>query len=89
MSTTTWEYKVVPLPRDVAVMRKMFAAPDPAATAAGYVEQIINQYAQQGWEFVGISEMSVTERPGCLAALFGGKATLTFYNLLTFRKVKE
>jgi len=81
-----WKYKVVAVPRDVAVMRKLFSAKDPGDTAAGYVEQIINQHAQEGWEFFRADTISVTESPGCLGQLLGQKETITFYNLLTFRK---
>ena len=82
-----YQYKVVAIPRDVAVMKKLFSATDPGATVAGYVEGVINQYAQEGWEFYRADEISVTERPGCLS-LFGQGETVTRYNLLVFRKPK-
>jgi hypothetical protein len=75
--------------RDIAVMRQVFAGADPTATAAGYVEQVINSHALEGWEFVGVGEMSVTERPGCLGSLLGYKETLTVYNILIFRRAKQ
>jgi hypothetical protein len=87
VSTAPWEYKVVPMPRDVAIKRRVYHGLDSQGAAAGYVEQIINQHARQGWQFVGISETSVRECPGCLAPLFGRRAFLTVYELLTFRPV--
>ncbi len=83
-----WEYKVVAIPHDLALMRKFFSAPkDPGETAAGYVEQVINQHAKEGWEFFRADTVSVTVPPGCLGQLFGSKETITFYNLLVFRRV--
>jgi hypothetical protein len=63
--------------------------PDPAATAAGYVERVINEHAQEGWEFYRADTISVTVPPGCLGQLLGQKETIIFYNILTFRKAKE
>ena len=83
-----WEYKVVAIPHDIAVMRKLFSVPDPVATAAGYVERVINEHAQQGWEFFHADTISVTVPPGCLGQLLGQKETTIFYNILTFRRAK-
>jgi hypothetical protein len=84
-----WQYKVVAIPHDLAVMRKFFSVPDPAATAAGYVERVINEHAQDGWEFYRADTISVTVPPGCLGRLLGQTETIIFYNILTFRKAKE
>jgi hypothetical protein len=83
-----WDYKVVALPRDVLVMKKVFGGPDPGETIAGYVERLIGDKATQGWEFYRIDTVNIVERPGCLGALIGQKETLTAYNLLTFRKAR-
>ena len=78
---------MVAIPRDIAVMRKFFGGPkDPAETVAGYVEQVINQHAKEGWEFFRADTISVTVPPGCLGQLLGSKETTTSYNLLVFRK---
>jgi hypothetical protein len=81
-----WRYKVVALPRDVAVMKKVFGGPDPKDVVAGYLERIIEAEAQQGWEFYRIDTVNILEQPGCLGSLLGQKETLTAYNLVTFRK---
>jgi len=54
-----WQYKVVALPRDVAVMKKVFGGPDPKDVVAGYLERIIEAEAQQGWEFYRIDTVNI------------------------------
>lgn len=52
--------------------------------AADYLEKIVNEHAQTGWEFVRIDSMSVTTPAGCLAP---GKAGETnHYHVITFRR---
>jgi len=55
--------------------------------AADYLEEVVNTHAVQGWEFYRIDTIGVTEQPsGCLATLFGSKATNLNYYVVTFRK---
>jgi hypothetical protein len=82
-----FKYKVVPIPRDMMVMKKFFGGKsDPGDTIAGYVEREIGNYASQGWEFYRMDAVNVTEKPGCLGALFGYKETPTAFNMMTFRR---
>lgn len=54
--------------------------------AAQYLEDLVNQKAQQGWEFYRIDNIGVEEKPGCLGSLFGKKANYTEYYVVTFRR---
>ncbi|NPV10439.1 MAG: hypothetical protein HPY57_01425 [Ignavibacteria bacterium] len=81
-----WVYKVIPLPRNVTIMRKLFEARLPEDITAGYVEKIINDMAQQGWEFYRADECTIVERPGCLGSLLGRRESAYTYNMLVFRR---
>jgi len=83
-----YTYKVVAIPRDVEMMRGV-SGPTPAERVAGYVEQVINQQAQEGWEFYRMDTVNITEKPGCLGQLLGQKEATFAYNLLIFRKPGE
>jgi len=82
-----WEYKVVMLPRDIQVMRRgLLDRQDPAESVAAYVEQVLRERAEEGWEFYRIDTVNIAETPGCLGSLLGQKETISAYNLLTFRR---
>ncbi len=83
-----WEYKVVALPRTIAVMKKFFKETDPAAVVADYVQKVISDGIAGGWEFYRIDTVSLHESTGCLGSLFGQKDTTTGFNVVTFRKTK-
>jgi hypothetical protein len=77
-----YTYKMVQVPPDVVVEAKSAQA----SPAAGYLEDVVNQWAQQGWEFYSVETIGVVERPGCLAALLGAKSTATDYYVIVFRR---
>ncbi len=81
-----WIYKVIAIPRDIGIMRKMFSAKLPEEIAAGYIEQIINDMAQHGWEYYRADECTIVERPGCFGMIFGRKEEAYTYNMLVFRR---
>jgi hypothetical protein len=85
-SPAGWTYKVLAMPRDLAVMKKLFQKNDPAALVADYVEKTISDAAAAGWEFYRIDSVSLTETPGCLGAIFGQKETYQNFNVLIFRR---
>jgi hypothetical protein len=71
------------------VMKRLFGGKlDPGDIIAGYVEREISSYASQGWEFCRMDAVNITEKPGCLGALFGQKETTTAYNMMTFRRAE-
>lgn len=53
---------------------------DPAMNLFG---NIINQYAQNGWEYHSMESIAVTNKPGC----FQAPITSYYYMLIFFRDV--
>ena len=50
-------------------------------------ENIINQQADEGWEYVGIDEFLTTEPPGCLR--FWGDPITRSMKMLVFRRLAD
>ncbi|MCK1068938.1 DUF4177 domain-containing protein [Pluralibacter gergoviae] len=51
--------------------------------AAAYLQDVVNQWASEGWEFQRVDTIGIEERAGC----FGTKAMgLVNYYVITFRK---
>jgi hypothetical protein len=63
--TVMYEYRCVAGPTVIAVKKQ-----EERAQAVSEFENIINQEAADGWEYVGIDEFQTAEPPGCM----GGKA---------------
>jgi hypothetical protein len=76
------QYKMVQIPPDITVQAKAHKGNE----AAAYLEQVVNQYAAQGWEFYRVDPIGVEVRPGCLAGLLGAKTSEYVYYVITFRK---
>lgn len=79
-----YKYKMVQIPPNIAVKMKGHKGNE----AAAYLEEIVNQYAEEGWEFYRVDSIGVELQPGCLAALFGKKAEDSLYYVVTFRMEK-
>jgi hypothetical protein len=77
-----YQYKMIQLPRNIAVKAKEKRGQE----AAIYLQGVADEQAQQGWEFYRIDTFGVVTQPGCLAALFGAKETYINYYVATFRK---
>ena len=83
-----WIYKVVALPRTIAIMKKLFKETDAGAIVADYIQKVITEGSGSGWEFFRIDMVNLVESPGCLGGLLGQRETSTGYNVVTFRKPK-
>lgn len=59
---------------------------DGAQKACQAYADILQKEADEGWEFVSIQQIPVTENPGCLAGLAGQKSGTTYFNMLIFKK---
>ncbi|MGH8383846.1 DUF4177 domain-containing protein [Pseudomonas sp.] len=77
-----FEYKMVQVPPNVEVQAKQHKGNE----AAAYLETVVNQYAKQGWEFYRVDTIGVSVQPGCFDALFGKKASLNNYYVISFRR---
>lgn len=54
--------------------------------AAAYIQDIVNRFAEDGWEFYRIDSVGVSLQPGCLGGLSGQKAQNSIYYVISFRK---
>jgi hypothetical protein len=77
-----YTYKMLQIPPNVIVEKK---APRERA-AAMYLEEVVSEWAQNGWEFYSVESIGIWENPGCLTALFGAKATITESYVVVFRR---
>lgn len=57
-----------------------------AKEVSDQLESLLNQGAQEGWEFVQINNVNIEVQPGCLAGLFGAKADYVRFDMAVFRK---
>ncbi|MGE6385321.1 DUF4177 domain-containing protein [Pseudomonas sp. NPDC078416] len=75
-------YKMVQVPPNVEVQAKNQKGNE----AAAYLQNVVNQHAGDGWEFYRIDTIGVAVQPGCFAGLFGQKAELSQYYVISFRR---
>jgi hypothetical protein len=75
------QYKCVPAPMTLTIDSK-----SSMENAVKSFANIINENAVDGWEFFSLENISVTQKPGCLGELFGGKPYTTHFNMLIFVK---
>ncbi len=73
---------MVQVPPNVEVQAKQHKGNE----AAAYLETVVNKYAKQGWEFYRVDAIGVSVQPGCFDALFGKKAALNSYYVISFRR---
>lgn len=75
-----YEYKMVQVPPNITANRKNIQT-----AAADYLQGVVNEHAEQGWEFFRIDDFNTTEQLGCLS---GGKTQTYSYKVITFRREK-
>ena len=59
-----FKYRMVQIPRTIVVSARK------GKEAARYLEDVVNEYAAEGWEFYRVDEIGVQVNPGCLT-IFG------------------
>jgi hypothetical protein len=77
-----YKYKMIQIPPNIVVK-------EPTSTrgrAAEYLEGIVNQYAEEGWDFFRVDQIGIRVNPGCLSALLGGHPQSLVYYVVTFRR---
>lgn len=77
-----YTYKMVQIPPNVEVQAKKHKGSE----AAVYLQNIVNEHAEEGWEFHRTDSIGVQQTAGCLAGLFGHKASFNTYYVISFRK---
>lgn len=78
----SYVYKMVQAPPTISVKEKAHKGTE----AAAYLESVVNEMAQQDWEFYRVDSIGVQLQPGCLGGLFGQKGSESLYYVITFRK---
>ncbi len=78
----SYQYKMLQVPPVIQITAKEKKGRE----AAAYMEEIVNEQAQAGWEFFRVDSIGIHTEPGCLASLFGKKAETLEYYVVTFRK---
>jgi len=79
-----YEYRMVQVPRDLAVDKGKAGG-----AAAAYLQGVINENTGDGWEFYRIDNLTIAEKPGCLAGLFGQKEVYHSVGVICFRRAKN
>ena len=80
-----YHYKMVQVPPTISVRSKDYKGGE----AAGYLEEIVSQWAKSGWEFYRIDSIGVQVQAGCFASLFGQGSVQRTYYVITFRAPAE
>ena len=76
---------MVQVPPTIAIKSKH----NKGGEAAAYLEEIVSQWTQTGWEFYRVDSIGVQIQAGCLAALFGQGPQQRTYYVITFRSPVE
>lgn len=79
-----YDYYMVQIPPNIALRGRTSGQ-----EAAQYLQEICNQYANEQWEFYRVDTLGVMVSPGCLAALFGQRASSIDYFVVTFRRPRR
>lgn len=77
-----YDFKMIQLPQTFVLQK------DTGKEIAVYLEKLSQDMGTQGWQFYRIDQVGVAVSPGCLGAMTGVKQTMTYYNVVTFRKEK-
>jgi len=77
-----WVYKMVQIPP----MIEITGGAAQGTVAAAFLEAVVNDDAETGWEFLRIDEIGVRVIPGCLGWLFGAPVYHLLYYVVTFRQ---
>lgn len=80
-----YEYKTVPVTQYLTCKKGL----NLSQTLASYIQDIINEMSQEGWEYYRSDNFTICESPGCLDSLFGGKVRYGNFNILVFRREQK
>ena len=82
------QYKMIQIPPNIKVSSKKLlgSAPKTNEVASKYLEHVVNQEAQEGWEFQRIDTIGVASSPGCIWGIFGAEESMHYYYVITFKK---
>lgn len=78
-------YRMVQIPPTISVREGVITS----QLAAHFLEEVVNRYATESWEFYRIDEIGIHVEAGCLAALLGVGPSRQSYYVITFRKLAK
>jgi len=81
-ATVPYIYKMKQIPQNISIQE----GDSMTDKVALYLEKIVNEYAEKGWEFFRVDEMGYRINPGCLGALFGQQPERVSFYVVTFRR---
>jgi len=77
-----YTYKMVQIPPNISVQMKEHKGNE----AAAYLQNVVNEHAENGWEFYRIDSIGVQVKPGCFDVLRGKKEENNMYHVITLRR---
>jgi hypothetical protein len=80
-----YEYKVVPF---IGQMKTGLFSNEGPQTASKQLEDVIHRHVGEGWDFVEVSHINILTQPGCIASLFGVRASTLVYDQVIFRRTQ-
>ncbi len=79
-----FEYNIVPFHGQ---LRRFVFSDDGVGKVAADLQNALNSMSSEGWDFVRVEEIQVSQRAGCLAYIFGNKGDSVFrMHLAVFRR---
>jgi hypothetical protein len=80
-----YEYRMVQVPPTISVREGV----SHGRKAAGYLEEVVNEHAAQGWDFFRVDTIGIWVEPGCIRSLLAVPPQLVQYYVITFRRAPE
>lgn len=74
-----YEYKVVPFQGNIQSGKNL-------GDVSLQLEILMNNAANDGWEFIELGDVAIKINPGCIWAFFGASASYLRYDQLVFRR---
>ena len=60
-----------------------------ASSVTTQLQDVINRYVSQGWDYYSMEKVNIQVTPGCLAALFGKSVEFITFDQIIFRRSKN
>ena len=78
-----YRYRVVPF---IGTMRTGLFSLDSALTVSTQLQTLIEQHANEGWEFYSVAKVGIQVTPGCLGQLLGQRNSYVSFDQVIFRR---
>jgi hypothetical protein len=80
--TSSQDYRMVQIPRTFRVQGQ-------DNEVAMFLQNLVNEHSNAGWDFYRVDEVGVISSPSCLAALLGARESVISYYVVTFKRAKQ